>query len=351
MAATAAGGVDLGAGTGSARGPDIAVKPLDLAPMGPVEMVDAGFGVFKAAMGPLVLIAAAFVVPIQMASAFLSRNAMSGLTLEEAFSQGYPGLTLPMGGGSLAAVGLGIATTALVLPVMTGALCQAAASAALGTRPGVRVPLAAAWRRWPALVGAWFLVHLAEAAGFVLLFLPALAVMAAAMFTVPALVLEGSGPAAALGRSWRLARRRWWSALGVALLTALVSSALSFTLGVIPTLLAAVVGYERGWALLAVGGSAVSLVVAPVVACIATVAYLEARVRSEGMDLIMANASLVARARPSAPTATAAYQADSAATAAPAFVSPGPAPPAGAAPPAGQHPLPPVEPGEPWAPL
>ena len=58
------------------------------------------------------------------------------------------------------------------------------------------------WPGWPGL---------AEIAGWTLLSMSAVVV-----------VLERAGPAAALRRSWQLARTRFWRILGILLLTALI---------------------------------------------------------------------------------------------------------------------------------
>ena len=70
-------------------------------------------------------------------------------------------------------------------------------------------------RRSPAVLVAWTVVHLAELVGVLGLFIGALWVMGGLLVTIPAMVVEGIGPIAAVRRSWQLTAARRWPMVGV----------------------------------------------------------------------------------------------------------------------------------------
>jgi hypothetical protein len=100
-----------------------------------------------------------------------------------------------------------------------------------------------------------------------------------------------------LRRSWRLAKRRFWPTMGIALLGGLIATVLGQVLGGIPSFLALVIGLRWGWILLAAGSSLTSLLVTPLVSIIATLLYFDARIRTEGFDLQVIAAGLASGSR------------------------------------------------------
>jgi hypothetical protein len=107
--------------------------------------------------------------------------------------------------------------------------------------------------------------------------------------TVPALMIEALGPFAAMGRSWRLAARRFWSTLGVSALSALVGSLVGFAFSFL-ALIPVVFSLLSSWAWLFAGVAAQvnDLVTIPIAAAAAAFAYLDLRIRTEGLDLQVA---------------------------------------------------------------
>lgn len=119
---------------------------------------------------------------------------------------------------------------------------------------------------------------------------------------VPALMLEPIGVFAALGRGWRLTSRQFWRTLGIALLTSLIAS---FAGGLLSTpvslggQLGALAAPEYA-ALLLILTQAFALViqnafVAPFVATVTSVQYVDLRMRKEAFDVeLMREAGIVA---------------------------------------------------------
>src|SRR5439155_20058467 len=115
----------------------------------------------------------------------------------------------------------------------------------------------------------------------------------------PVIVVEELGPFAAVRRSAQLMRRRYWGAMGIALLSALVAYVIGQVVGLVPSLAGLLIGLHRGgWVLVAVGGSLSWLVQAPLLANFVTLLYFDARIRHEGFDLQVIAADLAASGAP-----------------------------------------------------
>ncbi|MEX2659850.1 MAG: hypothetical protein WD232_09140, partial [Acidimicrobiales bacterium] len=207
-----------------------------------------------------------------------------------------------------------------VLPFLAGAISQVVAASYLGRELGAAEALRATLRRGWALFGGWVIVHVLEAAGFIVAALvligfavggaPEAGVIFAALLGIftgfpvlvgvlslsvavaPAIVVEQLGPIAGTRRSWSLVRRRFWSVLGVALLAGLIASILGQILGFIPSIAGLLIGLQGGWILLALGAILTAIITQPIVAIVATLLYFDLRIRFEGFDLEVIAAEL-----------------------------------------------------------
>jgi hypothetical protein len=182
-----------------------------------------------------------------------------------------------------------------VLPILTGAIAWLVASWYGGSSPGLRDVGRAVAPRIPALLAAWLVVHVLEiVAGGLTVFLFVLGALAAVvlfMLTAPVIAVEGRGPFRGLRRAVRLARSQYFTLLGVALLSALVENAVFFAF----TALAGVVtGFSWGWMLATALTIAGTLASKPILAGATALAYIDVRVRLEGLDLELAAAELLA---------------------------------------------------------
>jgi len=170
--------------------------------------------------------------------------------------------------------------------LVVGALIHAVSEQYLRQRISIRQAYGFAWRRLGAMLGAGILASLAIGGivavavsvaalswvGWILLVVGSCAsiyLMIRWIFVLPAALLEGLGPTAALSRSSALVKKNWWRVLGITLVVALISAAISLILGMIPT----------------VGAILASILVTPIYMIASTLLYYDLRVRKEGYSL------------------------------------------------------------------
>lgn len=262
--------------------------PVPLRRLAPSDLLDGAFAVLKASPANVLAVAALFVVPVQLVAAWLQRDALAALNLfdvlagDEAAIEAVEEDDL----GATAAGLLGLMGMSISLPFVCAATTALVLARHRGHDPSLGELVGTVVRKAPVLLVAWVLVHVAEVLGLFLCGVGALAAMTLFLVTAPVVVAEDLGPVAAMRRSARLARRRFWPTLGVALLTGLVASLFDQALSSAPVLLAVLVGTDgAGWLLLGAGGVMSSIVTTPVVAAATSLYYLDLRVRTEGLDL------------------------------------------------------------------
>jgi hypothetical protein len=169
-----------------------------------------------------------------------------------------------------------------------GASVKAAADVYQGASPDWRESLRFGFRRFPALLGALIMVWVASSFGLFFCLLPGIWLFVSWSVTVPAVMVEHSGPLAAMGRSFRLVRPRFWQALGAVALSAILYFAVSYIFSLLGTVFSI---FEEnpasGVSLLAstISSTISSVIVFPFIAAVITVLYFDLRVRSEGFDL------------------------------------------------------------------
>jgi hypothetical protein len=262
--------------------------PVPLRPMTMGDLLDGGFNVLRADFRTVMALAAVFVVPVQLLVAFLNRDVLADL--EQLVDETLAGT----GTSATTTVGSGAAT---LIATVGGSLGQTLIAAGLALMviawySGERLDLGGILRalrpRLPALAVAWLFVHLLELAGAFAFGLGALVAMTFYLVTAPLVAIEATGPFAGMGRASRLAGRRFWFLLGFALLSGLVASTLGQILGLLPQLLGLVLGPDLGWIALGVGTIVAELVATTVVGASTALAYLDLRIRQEGLDLAWA---------------------------------------------------------------
>ncbi|HEX8769272.1 MAG TPA: hypothetical protein VF711_00745 [Acidimicrobiales bacterium] len=262
------------------------------------DILDGAFKLYKANARALILITAAFMIPVQFAAAFLQRDTFGGRSIIAVFNDPS---TVQNTSGSNANVWASVAVSlasVLVLPFIAGAVSRVVAGSYLGQEiePGDALRVTA--RRGWALLAAWFLVHVIEVVGGVLCIIPGVLLMAFFVAVAPAIVVEELGPIQGMRRSFRLIKRRYWGVLGIALLTALLSSLIGSALGFIPQTAAFIVGLRWGWLLLAAGAIVSGVLTTPFVAIVSTLVYFDGRIRWEGFDLAVMAADMARRSSP-----------------------------------------------------
>jgi hypothetical protein len=138
--------------------------------------------------------------------------------------------------------------------LMVGALTHAVSQQWFRQEISIGRAYSFAWRRLGAMVGAAVLVGLPiggliaisrlaanlPRVGWILVVVCACAsiyLIIRWIFALPAALLEGLGPVAALSRSHRLVKNNWWRVLGITLVVALISGLAAFILGGVAQLL------------------------------------------------------------------------------------------------------------------
>lgn len=264
--------------------------PLPLHPMTFGDVLDGAFRLLKANLATIVLISAAFFVPLELLSAFFSRDVLGGHSILDFFND--PSLLdqeASAGTSTLSLVGtyvtylLGLVLT----PLVGGAVTKVVAASYLGETLPPGEAFGAIGRRLWALLGAAICVRLLELVGLVACLVGALVPMTFYVCTTPALIVEGLGPIKAMGRSAALVRPRFWPVLGIVVVSTVLSLALTYVLRTPFTVAAGLIGLHWGFILIALGSILPVLVVSPFVAIVATLVYFDGRIRQEGFDLQM----------------------------------------------------------------
>jgi hypothetical protein len=309
---------------------------VPLRPLGLGEMLDGAVGLVRgyprAALGVSAVVALVTTL-VQVLLVFTVLQPLLGIDTAAVQAGDTDALvTLLAGAGSAASVTFVLTTISSA--VMTGFLTTVAGEAVLG-RP---LTLSDLWARvrpqLGRLVGGSLLVGLAVYGPFLLAgalaallvavagtaggAVGALLVVAALVFAVLAwvrlslatsvIVLEDAPVGRALRRSWSLVRRAFWRVFGILVLTLFISSFVAQVVQLPFTLLSGgggplaglnggpVTGLStRALVLSAVGSGVASTLVAPFVAGVRALLYVDRRMRAEGLDVALQAA---AAARP-----------------------------------------------------
>ena len=273
----------------AAAAPAGAAVATELRPLSVGEILDRSIKVYLAQFWTLARIVLVFVIPAQVLGVVVTLStAPPGGALTPG-AQPSPGQPFPGGdaavyvGGQLVLAAIGLA----VLLVTTAACFKAVADGYLGGAPDWRASLRFASRRSLGLLWLWFLMGVILTLAMLLLLIPAVYLGIAWLVATPVLLLEGVGGFKALGRSFRLVRRRWWATFACVLVaTVLVTVVTSFSLVIVGA--TAVVGEDAwvvGVVLGAVANTVGSVISTPFPAALVALVYFDLRVRKEGLDL------------------------------------------------------------------
>jgi hypothetical protein len=160
-----------------------------------------------------------------------------------------------------------------------------------------------------AIAHAQALAILVAVVGFIAAFVLTIWISVRLSLAVPAVVLEGIGPVAALRRSSELVLGSWWRIFGIGLLTALVVGLISIVLQIPFIIVKAVIGgggsltSTFGSAATAAAPSLLALVIGavgsiiaatctrPISAGVTVLLYTDMRIRKEGLDLALHQAA------------------------------------------------------------
>lgn len=278
------------------------------------EVLDRSFRLIRQEAGTLLPAVALFIVPAQVLglvarlttgdseSLIFSGSGVFGLTSLNTDS--LPWLIAGACAGLIEVMGTAFA----------GALaCQVMIASHSGEVVSTGSILRTMGRKSWSLVASWFAVHLLEASGFIVMALilwsssggdsdglevlaamlvgglPAMVILAVVMTlsvaVVPCIMVEDLGPIAAVRRSWRLMRRRFFPVLGITFLAGTVSGVVGQAFGALPFGLGIVIGGDGGSIIITVASGLVAVITATFTGFVASMLYLDTRIRTEGLDL------------------------------------------------------------------
>jgi len=246
--------------------------------------LDGGYDAVRARPRDLLLLAAVFVVPVQLVVAFLNREALAegGNLLDEAVF--HAGATDAPDSSALGPI-LGVAGSWLSHTLAAAAIAFTITTWYTGRHPSPGEALGVVRRRLLPLVGAWALVHLLEVVAVLGLVVGSVAVMALLLPTVPAMVVEDLGPVRGIRRAAQLTRPRYAYVLGISLVSGALAWLIGHALGAVPQLIGVAIGPDGGWVLLGLGSIVADVVMISVSASTTVLVYLDLRIRQEGLDL------------------------------------------------------------------
>lgn len=169
----------------------------------------------------------------------------------------------------------------------TAVCLRAIARAYLGEPIDWRSSMSYAVHRAPALLWVALLAGLGIVLGMLFFIVPGVWLSVAWAFAMPVLLVEGLRGRSALGRSFKLVRRRWWQTFGVIAVGFILASIVSALVQAV--FVAGIFAGKDSDALVllfdALAGVVGLAVTTPFQAALLTVLYFDLRVRKEGFDL------------------------------------------------------------------
>ncbi len=259
--------------------------PLPLHPMATSDILDGAIKLLRANAKTMVLIVAVFIVPFQFGLAYFERNLNGGNGILQTLRDPTAASAQNNPSTAYAIAALAYISFWVVLPLVCGGASRVVMASYLGGELQAKDAIKAALRHAPALIAATLIVHVTELVAALGLVVGAAFVMPLFMMTAPAISLEDLGPIAGIRRSISLARKRYWPTVGIALLSGLLAYFLNQVLGLVPGLVALFIGLRWGWLIVAASGVVQAFVTVSLISIVATLVYVDARIRQEGFDL------------------------------------------------------------------
>lgn len=246
------------------------------------DVLDGAFEIIKRRPREVAVIAAVAVLPLQVVLTVVFRDYLSS----DVFSLVVdPGESDDTTGPSIGASLLAAVATAVSLAWTCGAIALMVADWYRGIRRSIGDILRLAVLRAPALLAGVLVVKVIEVAGSIVFVIGAVVVMTGLHVVSPIIALESPNPFRAAQRSFRLTWSHAGRSLALPLMTALVGTAVSMVVGVLASFLAEIAPIEYSWIVVGSGQLISNMVVLPFTAGVATLYYIDLRVRREGLDL------------------------------------------------------------------
>ncbi|MDQ1391398.1 MAG: hypothetical protein QOF30_375 [Acidimicrobiaceae bacterium] len=249
------------------------------------DILDGAIKLLRANARTMVLIVATFFVPFEIVLAFFERNINGGNGFLQTLRDPSAASSQNSSSSTFAIAGLSYIAFWVVVPLVCAGASRVVMASYLGGELKPRDAIVAAIKHAPALLVATLIVHLAELVSLLAVIVGAAFVMPLFIMTAPAISLEDLGPFAGIRRSVSLARRRYWPTVGIALLSGLLAYFLNQILGFLPALVTLFIGLRWGWLIVAASGILEAFVTVSLITIVATLVYIDARIRQEGFDL------------------------------------------------------------------
>lgn len=260
-------------------------RPVSDRPLAVLDIIDGAFAALRQRPRAMVGAVLPIVVPLRLLEAWVNRGALGGVGLSEMWSDPAALEAAAGTGWGGEAWILGWLVDSAIISIAGVAVAHLMAGWLEGRDPTGAQALLAVARRWWVVLAAWLLVRVIQVVATSLFVLPGFFAVVLLCAVSPVVAFERRGPLASVRRSVALLRPRLGPVMGVVLLTAFVSFVVAQAIEAIPVVIAAVLGPDQAWPLVAAAGILSSLVLVPFVAASATLVYLDQRYRTEGLDL------------------------------------------------------------------
>jgi hypothetical protein len=258
-----------------------------LRPLSVGEVLDASFKIVRQSFSTLAACVLVVALPLNIVNTLITASTSdNAFNLDSNTSTGT-GRDFSSGTTELAGFLLTTTLSIVLMTIATAACFRAVSGVYLGEAPTVGGSLAFAASRLLPVIGLSVLYFLGLIPAFVALIIPFVWLSVAWSVSFPALLSEGIGPVAALRRSFRLVKGRWWPTFGALLVMYLLVAVISGILGALlgATLIAAVDNEAVAAVFYTIINTLSSLITLPLMASVLTVVYFDLRVRKEGFDL------------------------------------------------------------------
>jgi hypothetical protein len=255
------------------------------------EILDGAVKVYVRNARTLMGLALVVIIPVQLITAVVLLSVVpSGSDVPNGSGPfgGFRQQTVPDPAAFLGADAVLIVLGGIGSALITAACVKAVSDAYLDHPTGIGISLRFAGRRLAAVIGMEILLSLGLVLAFIALIIPGIWLYASWSVAMPALLVEGRGPASSLGRSLKLVQGRWWPTAGVLLVSYVLVTIVS---AIVQGLLSAVAALpSHPSVVLAVvvatlSGTVGAVISNPFRAAVTTILYYDLRVRKEGYDL------------------------------------------------------------------
>jgi hypothetical protein len=254
-----------------------------LRPLSVGEVLDASFKVVRRSFRTLMVCVLVVALPLNIINTLIIAS-----TSDDPFNIDTVAGTNDVSTGTQLSGNLLTTVLSLVATTLASAACFRAVSAAyLGEEATVEESLGFARQRLLPLLWLSVLYGFGLIIPFLLLVLPGIWLAVAWSLSFPALLHEDVRGVKALGRSFKLVRKRWWPTFGALVVMYLIVFVISLIIiGIFTAALLSNTDNEAfGAVIYTIANTLSSLITLPLVAAVLTILYFDLRVRKEGFDL------------------------------------------------------------------